>query len=569
MNLADFQDEIEEVILERGHQYYQEGCVRSLEEIEPNVYQAKVSGSDFYLIQVELDEENNIMASSCSCPYDWGETCKHEAAVYFALQKRLSGGNSPNSRKKAEAASKGSKAVLPKKDLKQILAETSQENLIGFLLTLAGESAEIKARLELAFGGGNEQEEIKRCSKLIRSYLDKNSDRYGFIGYQQMDEALTGVELVLEKSRDALLKGNPLLAVRLALLVMAEVVDLEGDDSDGGVGALMNEGLYLLDEVGEMDDLPAATRESILALILKEAESRRYYGETGWQTDLLSRCVPFAATPEARKRLGDFLQKLLTANQKTDWSSQYRIEDILEIQYSLLVRFESAAQAEFFLNQHLNYGSFRETAIRLAREQGDEERIVRLCLDGEEQDQEKFGLVTRWKEYRYQSYIRTGQLAAQRSLALEFIEGGSFPHYQDLKGTYSAAEWPAVYPAILERLAGQGNRYRSIYTQVLVEEQEWEKLMAYVRTTPSSVDTYYKHLVPEYREEICRIFRSNIKQAAARASTRSHYQVVCAMVRTLKKAGGVKDAREAVRELLLMYPRRPAMRDELGKIKLD
>jgi hypothetical protein len=453
MNLADFQDEIEEVILERGHQYYEEGCVRSLEEIESNFYRAKVSGSDFYLVQVELDEANNIIASSCSCLYDRGEFCKHEAAVYFALQERLSGNNSLNGRKKGKAASKGSKAESPKKDLKQILAETPQENLIRFLLTLAGESEEIKTRLELAFGGGNEQEEIKRCSKLIRSYIHKNSDRHGFINYRQMDEALTGAELVLEKSRDALFKGNPVLAVHLVLLVMDEVAGLEGDDSDGGIGALVHEGLYLLDEVGEQEGLSSTARESIFALILKEAENRRYHGEMEWQADLLSRCVPFAVTPAARKRLGDFFQKLL-ANPKSDWSSQYHTENILKIQYSLLVRFESPAQSESFLNQHLNYSSFRETAIRLAQEQGDEERIIRLCLDGEKQDKDYQGLVTRWQEYRYQSYIRTGQLAAQRSLALDFIEGGSFRHYQELKGTYPPAEWPAVYPAIMERLVG-------------------------------------------------------------------------------------------------------------------
>jgi FMN phosphatase YigB (HAD superfamily) len=93
--------------------------------------------------------------------------------------------------------------------------------------------------------------------------------------------------------------------------------------------------------------------------------------------------------------------------------------------------------------------------------------------------------------------------------------------------------------------------------------------MAYVRADPSSVDTYYQYLVPEYREEIYRIFCSNIKQAAARANTRSHYQGVCATIRTLKKAGGKKEAQEAVRDLLLAYPRRPAMRDELRKLKLD
>ncbi|MEM5818007.1 MAG: hypothetical protein AAGU16_09115 [Desulfitobacterium hafniense] len=72
----------------------------------------------------------------------------------------------------------------------------------------------------------------------------------------------------------------------------------------------------------------------------------------------------------------------------------------------------------------------------------------------------------------------------------------------------------------------------------------------------------------EYREEVCRIFQHNIEQAAALANTRSHYRGVCAIIRTLQKAGGKEEARDVVQSLLLKYPRRPAFRDELSKLKL-
>ncbi|NLI93452.1 MAG: hypothetical protein GX434_15095 [Peptococcaceae bacterium] len=90
--------------------------------------------------------------------------------------------------------------------------------------------------------------------------------------------------------------------------------------------------------------------------------------------------------------------------------------------------------------------------------------------------------------------------------------------------------------------------------------------MHYVRENPSSVDYYYKYLKDGYREEIFSIFRSNIELAAARADSRKHYQRVCAMIRTLKKAGGKQESLDIVNTLLLKYPRKPAFRDELGKI---
>lgn len=150
--------------------------------------------------------------------------------------------------------------------------------------------------------------------------------------------------------------------------------------------------------------------------------------------------------------------------------------------------------------------------------------IHQAMREGEEKDKGYSGLLNRWRDHRYQSYIRTGQLANRRSLALEFVEEGSFQHYQDLKSTYSTDEWSDVYPKLIESLAGKKRDHRGIYAQILVEEQEWERLMQYVFANPRSIDSYYKYLMAEYREEVCRIFQHNIEQAAALANTRSHYR---------------------------------------------
>ncbi|CDX03604.1 hypothetical protein DesLBE_1384 [Desulfitobacterium sp. LBE] len=566
MNLDSFEHEMEKKILERGYQYYQDGHIRSLKETEAGLYQAEVEGNARYRIYVELAEDNTILASECDCPYDLGEFCKHEAAVYFALRERKS------EVQEQQVIPMPKSRQDPKKEaIKKMLEKASQEALADFLLMLAEESEELKTRIELAFGDENDQQEVKRCRKLIQSYIDKNSDRHGFIGYDQMWEALKGTELVLEKSRDVLGKGKAVQAVRLALLVIGEAVDMTqyGDDSDGGIGVAVGDGFEVLDEVREeLEDLTETERKEIFALIMEEADNRRYRGWIDCQIDLLRRSAGFIVTPAERERMENCLKKLITASQKDSWTSEYLNENILLIQYELHCRFEGEAQATAFLNKHLNYSKFREMAIHQAMGEGDEARIIQLCLEGEEKDKGYSGLLNRWREHRYQSYIRTGQLDNRRSLALEFVEEGSFQHYQDLKSTYSTDQWSDVYPKLIERLAGRKRDHRGIYAQILVEEQEWERLMQYVFANPHSIDSYYKYLMAEYREEVCRIFQHNIEQAAALANTRSHYRGVCATIRTLQKAGGKKEARDVVQSLLLKYPRRPAFRDELNKLKL-
>lgn len=80
------------------------------------------------------------------------------------------------------------------------------------------------------------------------------------------------------------------------------------------------------------------------------------------------------------------------------------------------------------------------------------------------------------------------------------------------------------------------------------------------------VERFYKYLLPDFKDEVYRIFSRYIEQAAAGSNSRKDYQEVCGIIRTLKKAGGHELAREIVQLLLHKYPRRPAFRDELTKL---
>ena len=116
-------------------------------------------------------------------------------------------------------------------------------------------------------------------------------------------------------------------------------------------------------------------------------------------------------------------------------------------------------------------------------------------------------------------------------------------------------------------LGNQNRSYSNIYTEILIEEGEKEKLLEYVNKSPSFVESYYKHLIPEFKEEVYELFIKYIEQAASRASDRRSYQAVCAIIRNLKKAGGKEQALEIKQKLFNQYAKRPAFRDELTKVE--
>ena len=83
---AKFSDQFKPQIRDRGHAYFRSGFVEILEHSESHV-QARVKGSDKYLVRLTLNRSSLRVA--CTCPYfDEGETCKHIWATLLAADSR-------------------------------------------------------------------------------------------------------------------------------------------------------------------------------------------------------------------------------------------------------------------------------------------------------------------------------------------------------------------------------------------------------------------------------------------------------------------------------------------------
>lgn len=85
MTIHDFEQNIDTRLLERGLQYYQEGNILTIEQIDEGLWEAIVSGSENYHVAIELKDEK-IIKSSCSCPFDLSEYCKHQIAIFNFLK---------------------------------------------------------------------------------------------------------------------------------------------------------------------------------------------------------------------------------------------------------------------------------------------------------------------------------------------------------------------------------------------------------------------------------------------------------------------------------------------------
>lgn len=574
MNLNDFESYIDRIIYLRGYDYYENGYVNFVKATEEHVYVAEVEGTETYTVDVELDEDLNIVETLCDCPYDIGEYCKHQVAVFLTLRdmKSTTSGKKNSVDKNTTSNELGVKHAAVRKnnepDIEQILSARSKEELVGFLLEIAAENEEVKQWILLEFDDGDDEEETLKAISLIQTFIRNNSGRHGFVNYRDTYDAVYGAELVLEKAETAVDEDKVVHAVNLALCVVREMVDLiqNADDSSGTIGGVIERGFGLIDKITEDAELSSSKKNIIFESLMKEASHRRYDGWTDWRLNFLGTCSRISDTPDLRNKLEKHMILFGKNENIESWGGSYFAEKVNQIRYNMILQNEGEQKAQEFIEQNLQFSSFRKMTIERAMQNKDYEQVIKLAFDGEEKDKNLRGLINDWREYRYNAYKLLGKLDEQRGLAMDFILDGSFEFYKELKNTYDTNEWTAVYPKIIFLLENQKRVYTNIYTRILIEEGEKEKLLEYVKKSPSLIESYYKHLIPEFKEEVYDLFLKHIEQTAARAGNRRDYQGVCAIIRNLKKAGGKDQALEIKQKLFTKYANRPAFRDELTRV---
>ena len=85
LTLENFEQQIDPTILERGRRYARDGRVLTVEKEADGTWTARVEGTNLYEVTIEQTPTGDL-SCLCTCPYDWGPTCKHIAAVLYTIE---------------------------------------------------------------------------------------------------------------------------------------------------------------------------------------------------------------------------------------------------------------------------------------------------------------------------------------------------------------------------------------------------------------------------------------------------------------------------------------------------
>lgn len=173
ITIEDVQDLFDSVIYSRGEEYFESGCVRSIEPLDSSTISGTVVGNQKYKVSVSLDHDGDLVCE-CTCPCDFN--CKHAAAL---LLKWLSIKDATKHDLKTVKSGK-------KESIEDMLAKKSKDELIEVLKEAIATHPELKSLVRL-----DRKEMVARVRELFSDFEDWTN-----IGdvLKQLDTILQGIK---------------------------------------------------------------------------------------------------------------------------------------------------------------------------------------------------------------------------------------------------------------------------------------------------------------------------------------------------------------------------------------
>lgn len=562
IQLDRFEEQINEVILQRGLNYFRKGYVTDVEEIGYGDYEATVEGSDLYTVHLHI-EKGIVTEYDCDCPYDQGPVCKHIAAVLFYLQQDVLHLEEDHPTKKTTKPSE-------MEQVDKILHLLPHEELKAFVRDYCKKDKQVRGQFLFSYMDlCVEQKELysQQIQALIKSY----SDRYGFIEYRDAANLGRSVCGLLDEAADWPQRGKTAQAIYLAEATIEKMADVinNTDDSSGEIGGCISTATQMLADLAE-SGLASPLREELYQWAIKQSKSKTLQG-WDWHFEVIRIAIDLIQSPQEKEQLLRILKKIQTCDENS-WNYQ----QILNLRLQIIRKTENEEAAIRFMEANLSNPTFRKLLIEKALSEKNYPQVEKLANEGIKQDEKsKPGLAADWKNYLLTMYLQTGDKEQIIRLARYFLLQYYSRHqprqyyYDLLKSLISEEQWAAYVDGIIAEIC-QENKYGAFQpvAEIYIREKQWDKLLAWIRQYPDfyHIEQTEPYLKEMYPQELAALYRDTILKYLESNTGREHYQKCCQYIRRMIKLGARPMATELITQLQTQYRNRRALLEELSKV---
>lgn len=529
MNIKDFEKSFEKKILDRGKNYYNSGCVYSLEKTSDSAYTAEVDGSDVYQVDVELDKNGEIDYINCDCPYEYGFYCKHEAAVLYALRDRYN------------------TITVKKNSLNKLVADCEKNLLVDVILEYAKKDKTFRDFLTLRLSDTTDTDKmIDEFEKMARKFFD---------GHSSVEQMITATETIFEKISHI---DDSAEKIKVYCNVISQIKSTDIYNCSDYYYEEDEDSWELFEVVNDYSSNITSTAESLIKEGDPEKIGRAWsYLVNVWDGTneidgsdyLFPAMLEFAKIPEYRQKLDNLLSVM-------EYSvSGYEKKSTISQRFEILERYGTEEERISFIYRYIYMYDYRMKAIDIAIEKKDFAEAEKLVLAGLENG----GYELQWLEKLHKIYSMTNSkklVDVCRQLVMK-------------RRTEYYSEWKNLIPAEkkmleIERLLN--DRENGSYHFMIIEENLTDRIYDECVKGRLHISEHYKRMKnTEYEEKGRLLFEKTIRKSAQNASDRKMYHAVCRILKIYAKDCGKDKAVLIADDFRKSYNRKHAFMDELSK----
>ena len=532
-------------IIGRGREYYRNGHIISLELLADGSFEAKVEGSDDdYNVSVEISPKTNkIVRCSCDCPYEYGDVCKHIAAVLMAIRDGKFQKHTPVS------------VTTKEPDFREVILQADETRLRQFVLECAEQDENFRNRLMAAFGSLPEDrifEEIKRKLDKAVSKFKKENYRYDSSPEYDFREA---VEEILDNIGEYTRNGYHLLTFKAAVCMIQAVTDVieEAYECSDDIWNLFGSAESLLSESAERVTEDGSEREQreLCGFGLAEADG------CGDRTESVLHAVIPCGIRWMPVQLNTKIERL--------FASQFIS---LDFYLEYIRTYKGEPEYVKYLSSHLSIDRVRFLMVRYHLEHSEFEQAETLCAERLKEEQYPYSR-RQWLEQLYEVYETAQNTGNAAKTAKQLLLNGDGKYYDVLKNLLvQTGTWEEACEPLMEELLRKLPDH--LLFDILLKENEYRILLDRIETTSGdAIFRYGMKIAEEYPDEVAIIYRAKIEELAERASARNGYQEVCRHMKEFAKFSGTDNLYGMIADFRMLYKRRKVFMEELAELERE
>jgi hypothetical protein len=552
LTLDGFKKRIPSNILMRGRDLYARGAIVDLSQTDEG-WSAQVQGTRLYNVDINQEADGSL-TTECTCPYEYGDHCKHVVAVLYALEELF-----------PEALSQRAKRPVKKRRtkadrLREAVEAAPREELVSVLLGLAGEYRELTNILLLRLGATGEKK--SDYSAIVSEILRSGRDQDGFIDYWGSIHVAQRLKELLSGAAAALSNGQLPRAIATYQAIAERAIDAMGyaDDSSGALGGCLQEACEGLGRC--LFGLPPDKRSELFDYILRLAADPRFEGFDVRWTLLEIATDAVIGEPERAEVVG-VLDGI--AERGRGHSKRFAAEHAALLKLRLIRRLDGETAADEFITANVQYYQFRQVLIKQAIGSGDLNRALSLAEAGKEQARKESlsGLVNDFTAQELAIAQLKGDSQRVIRLARQlWLDSWQNDTYHILKQEVPADAWPDFVQSLLAEKTSRSDKN----VWLMAREGLWEQLLNLGQQKGlRRVADYAAELERRYPDEMVELYEVEIAGMLKDVSNRGIYADARQILRRMEILGKRERANDLRHSLIARYPQRRAMIEELNR----